>query len=132
MRALLVNAIVTPDGTRLESRHRHDYKSHTDANGETYSVDGGLDYIRRSVNKEPAQSADVYSDDPHELKRVFFTWGTYGKTGKEPFQRKTLASLDKEHIEAILDTQYQINDAVRKLFMDELTYRKTILNEKDN
>jgi len=132
MSTLLVNAVITPDGTRLESTHRHDYRSHQDKNGETYSVDGGLDYVRRSVNKEPAIAAVVYSDDSHETIREFFKWGTYGKSGHEPFQRKTLASLDKEHIEVILETQHQLSAEIKKVFIDELTYRKTILNEENN
>jgi hypothetical protein len=125
MKQLLVNAIITPDGTRLESLHRHDYKSYVDANGETYSVDGGLEYVRRSVNKEAAQDASVYSSDSHATIREVFKWGTYGKSGKEKFHRKTLASLDDEHIEAILATQKQLNETIRKVFRDEIDYRKT-------
>lgn len=126
MRVLLVNAIVTPDGTRLESRHRHDYRSHTDKNGETYSVDGGLEYVRRSVNTVPAEDACIYSDDGHSKIREAFRWGTYGKDGVGPFERKKLVELSDSHIEAILATQHQLSSAVRKLFHDEITYRKTI------
>lgn len=127
MRTLLVSAIITPDGTRLESAHRHDYNAHTDANGEMYVIDGGLDYIRTSVNKVPAVNACVYSDDPHEVIRESFKWGTYGKNGDEPLQRKTLDSLDTSHIVAILDTQHQLKAHIRKVFEDELVYRGTLL-----
>jgi hypothetical protein len=132
MRKLLVSAIVTPDGTRLESNHRHDYKSHLDANGETYIIDGGLDYVRRSVNKEPATDAFVYTDDPHETKRTMFKWGTYGRGKNKKLEWKPLESLDTDHIEAILKTQHHIGEAIKKLFVDELSYRKTILNEENN
>jgi hypothetical protein len=129
MKILLVNAIVTPDGTRLESNHRHDYNSHEDQNGETYFIDGGLDYTRRSRNETPAQDACIYSDDSHEKKRKFFKWGTYGVSGKEPLRWIPLCEMSTEHIEAVLETQQHIREEIKKVFADELTYRKTIPNE---
>jgi hypothetical protein len=126
MTQLLVNAIITPDGTRLESTYRHDYQTYTDANGEEYMIDGGTDYIRRSVNKEPAIDAFVYTDDPHEVIREAFKWGTYGKNGDQPLQRKTLASLDTSHIEAILETQTQLREHIKKVFKDELMFRSNL------
>jgi hypothetical protein len=128
MRRLLVNAIITPDGTHLESLHRHDYRSHVDDNGETYSVDGGSEYIRRSVNNIPATDACVYSDDGHSKIREAFKWGTYGRTGSDPFERKKLSELSDAHILAILDSQKQLSPEIKKVFYDELTYRKTIQN----
>lgn len=124
MKMLLVNAIITPDGTRLESLNRHDYKTHKDANGEEYMIDGGLDYVHRSINKEPAIDAFVYSDDKHEVIREQFLWGTYGKNGDQPLQRKPIKSLDDEHIEAILRTQTHLKDHIRKVFEDEVKYRR--------
>ncbi len=47
MKKLIRNAIQTPDGTILESRHIHDYVCHTDKNGHYYAVDGGLSYLKR-------------------------------------------------------------------------------------
>lgn len=126
MRNLLVNAIITPDGTRLESRHRHDYQTHIDANGEEYMIDGGLDYVRRSVNKERAVDAFVHDDDTHELIRESFKWGTYGKNGahlNQPLVLIHLKSLDTEHIEAILETQTHLKSHIVKVFENELKYR---------
>ena len=40
MSRLIYNAIRTPDGTVLESRHKHDYQEYQDANGLEYMVDG--------------------------------------------------------------------------------------------
>lgn len=124
MRNLLVNAIITPDGTRLESRHRHDYQTHIDANGDEYMIDGGLEYVRRSINKEPAIDDFVHDDDTHEVIREAFKWGTYGKNGDQPLVFIPLKSLDAEHIEAILKTQTHLKDHIRKVFEDELEYRK--------
>ena len=123
---LLVSAIITPDGTVLESTHRHDYQTYTDANGEEYMIDGGTDYIRRSVNKERATDAFVYTNDPHEVIREAFKWGTYGKYGEQPLEMKLLKSLDTEHIEAILLTQKQLKSHITKVFEDELDYRNKL------
>lgn len=126
MTQLLVNAIITPDGTRLESTHRHDYQTYTDANGEEYMVDGGFDYIRRSVNNEPAIDASVTTESDHNIIREAFKWGTYGKNGDQPLVRKTLASLDTSHIEAILETQSQLREHIKKVFKDELMFRSNL------
>lgn len=123
---LLVSAIITPDGTRLESTYRHDYQTHVDANGEEYMIDGGTDYIRRSINNERATDAFVYTNDTHEVIREAFTWGTYGKYGEQPLEMKLLKSLDTEHIEAILLTQKQLKSHITKVFEDELDYRNKL------
>ena len=122
MSVILVNAIITPDGTRLTSTHNHDYQSYIDANGETYMVDGGTTYIRRSVNEIPATDASVTTDDPHEVIRDTFTWGSYGKDGAGPKTRITLANLESEHIAAIVDTQ-KLSPEVRAVFATELAFR---------
>lgn len=69
---IIYSAVVTPDGTLLESRHRHDYKEYVDANGETYMIDGGCDYVRSSVNKEPAKFIQLTEEDPIEVIREYW------------------------------------------------------------
>jgi len=123
LQVILVNAIITPDGTRLESTHRHDFQSHIDANGEEYFTDGGVDYTRRSVNIVPAIDATVYSDCPHAVIRESFKWGTYGKDGNQPLVRIPLAELDTEHVKAIISTQKQLSFEVRTIFVNELAFR---------
>lgn len=124
MRKIVANCIRTPDGTILCSRHVHDYATYLDKNGYTYMVDGGRDYLRRNiVDEAPAEELSVYADDPHEVIRERFDWGTRGKDGKSPLTFKLLKDLDDGHIMAILDTQKQIADWTRKLFVDELSYR---------
>lgn len=117
---------ITPDGTLLQSYHRHDYKTYKDANGETYMIDGGCDYQRRSVNEEPAEYFTVTTDDTHAMQRKCFHWGTRGKDGKQPLTWKPLRELDTDHIEAILETQYHIPEHLRELFKNELSYRSEV------
>ena len=121
---LVVNCIRTPDGTLLQSRHVHDYTTYVDKNGYTYMVDGGRDYLRRNiVDEAPAEELSLTVDDPHEVIRERFDWGTRGKDGKSPLTFKLLKDLDNDHIMAILDTQTHIANWTRKLFIDELSYR---------
>lgn len=113
--------ISTPDGTTLVSNHRHDYVTYRDKNGLIYMVDGGNDYLRRTVHEDhPYTEMSVYSTDDHLLKRNTFTWGTYGKDGKSPLRRVLLKLLAKDHIEAILETQHHLSPQVREMFEEEL------------
>lgn len=124
---IVVNQIKTPDGTILRSFHRHDYKEYTDANGYTYMVDGGCDYLRRGGSGlivAPAEEMSVYDDSPHDVIRSTLTWGTLGKDGKGPRQYKVLKDLETAHIEAILATQFHISATTRQIMKAELTYRK--------
>ena len=126
-RQLVCNRIRTPDGTILQSYNRHDFKVHKDAvTGETYMIDGGLDYHRSYVNEVRATPLMLYSDDKHEDIREGFCWGTRGIDGKQPVTYVPLKDLTTEHIHAILETQYQITDWLRRMFQNELEYRNGI------
>ncbi len=121
---IVCNRIRTPDGTILESIHRHDYRTYKDANGLEYMVDGGLDYTRRNVHDEaPYTELSVYSDSPHDVIREVFKWGTRGKDGKQPLKYVPLKDLTTEHIEAILETQDHIQQYIRNIFLDEMIFR---------
>ena len=124
---IIRNAIMTPDGTYLRSYHRHDYKEHKDTiTGEIYIVDGGYDYLRRSINTTPPYSMDVYLSDPFEMIREAFVWKSYGKNYEhlpDGIYIK-LCDMTTEHIENILKTQNQIvGSYVEKLFTKELRFR---------
>jgi hypothetical protein len=125
---IIANAIMCPDGTYLRSYHRHDYKEHLDkVSGETYIVDGGNDYLRRSVNTTPATAMDVYLSDPFETIRRNFAWKSYGKNGEYiPHGIYIfLCAMDTDHIHAILETQQHIKGTyVEDLMKQELAYRK--------
>tara|TARA_R110000822_G_scaffold89718_1_gene207567 strand:+ start:117 stop:494 length:378 start_codon:yes stop_codon:yes gene_type:complete len=98
---LIRNALQTPDGTLLESRFRHDYKTHVDANGKTYMIDGGLDYVRCSANGDEIHHC-VWNDDPFDKVREAITWGTYGINGDQPLSYIKLCDMETEHIKAVL------------------------------
>ena len=121
-RKLVANRIRTPDGTILESKHRHDYVSYVDKNGKEYMVDGGTDYLRRNVHEDaPYEELTVYADAPHAVIREVFKWGTRGKDGKQPLKFVTLKDMTTDHIEAILETQ-NLPGYMRKIFSDELDF----------
>lgn len=121
---LVYNAIRTPDGTVLISRTRHDYQEHLDKNGETYSVDGGLAYLRRaSPQEEPYEELAVHTTDTHEEIREVFSWGTRGPEGDKPLTYVTLDRLTTIHILSIIDTQTHISIGVLMSLENELEYR---------
>ena len=122
MRKLIKNSIRTPDGTILTSRHRHDYQSHLDKNGEIYVNDGGLSYLKRSVNKEPYEDLSLYSTDSFEKLREGIEWGSRGKNGNEPLHYKPISNMSNNHINSIL-SQYKLEDYLKEVFEKEISYR---------
>jgi len=117
---LLVNKWSAPDGTILISRHRHDYVSHEDAEGNLYYLDGGTEYIRTSGN---LKNECVHTDSPFEVIREHFTWGSYGVDGMQPKKITKLKDLGEDHIKAILRTQNNLPEYMKELFRSELEYR---------
>lgn len=116
------NAIKTPDGTILDCKTNHDYQSHTDAvTGEFYMTDGLGYYIRRSINKVPAEDLSVTSEDSFDLQRLYFLWGVRKDAS---VKRVPLKFLSDQHISAILETQRHIKGTyVEDLFKKEQAYR---------
>ena len=129
-KTIIYNAIRTPDGTVLESNHRHDYKEHVDANGKTYMIDGGNDYIRCSANGDEV-FLTVYLEDGHDKVREYMKWGTRGKDGKQPLRYVALKDMDTDHIQACLDTQYQMSERYRTAMKNELNYRTYATTDTD-
>ena len=123
---LIRNAIQTPDGTILESKHRHDYRSYTDANGKTYMIDGGLDYVRTTVHADQISLA-LYDDAPHEVQAQHLTWGTYGIRGDQPRRDICIADMETAHLEAVLRECYP-NELLKNCMTKELETR----NERTN
>jgi hypothetical protein len=98
---LIRNAIQTPDGTILESKHRHDYRSHNDANGKTYVIDGGLDYVRATVHNDQISLA-LYDTEPHSIQAQYLTWGSFGIRGDQPRRDIRIAEMETSHLETVL------------------------------
>ena len=122
---IIYNALKSPDGTIIESRHRHDCVTHKDANGKGYMIDGGLDYIRSSANGDE-EYLTVTLSDSHEVVRENLTWGTYGINGDQPLSYKKLCDMDTAHIEAVLETQNRIYPAIKTAFETELEFRSNM------
>jgi hypothetical protein len=122
---LVVNALVTPDGTRLESRSCYDFKQYVDANGNTYMVDGGLDYERRTAHGDEVDASLYLHEDDFEVIRDQVTWGTYGKNGDQPLQRVPVSELSDALIEAVLKPKslHRVHSNFREVLMVERQYR---------
>lgn len=120
---IVANRIITPDGTELQSFHRHDYKEYTDRNGEVYMVDGGTSYLRRNICKVPYVEASLFANDEHHLIREYCAWGTRGKDGSEPLHWVKVKDLSTEHIKAILEGGIAY-EWMQKILKDELAWRE--------
>ena len=123
---LLHSSIRTPDGTILTSRHRHDYVSYVDKNGLTYSLDGGTDYIRTSINVEKAEDLSLYSDDAHEKLREVISRGCRGKNGDEELKYVLLKDINDEWLEAIIEYEElnRPNNKYLPVYREEVKFRE--------
>ena len=122
---MVVNALRTPDGTLLISRHRHDYVTHEDVNGNQYMIDGGLDYIRSSANGDEVYET-VYMEDGHDVVREHLTWGTYGKDGDQPLEYVLIKDMEDGHLQACLDNVEGMYPVIRESMENELHFRENI------
>ena len=121
MPKLIYNAIKTPDGTVLVSTYRHDYRTHLDANGKTYMIDGGLAYSRRSMNGDEVDLC-LYDDAPHEIQRNVLKWGSFGIEGDQPLTYHTISEMSTGHIKAVL-RECLVSPSHKNCMEAELKYR---------
>lgn len=119
---LVQSAIITPDGTRLVSKHRHDFVSYRESNGDRYFIDGGLTYKRIGGNIDAVRDDSIVTDD-HFLARELLVWGTYGKDGNEELRYVPVCDLTIAHIHNILETQKTILPQMKLCLTYELLYR---------
>lgn len=124
-RQLVYSALRTPDGTIIQSKHRHDYVTHTDANGKEYMIDGGTAYLRSSANGDEYYLA-VYSDEPFEKVREYLRWGrNYDKNMNllPATEWVLLKEITDDHLEALI-VYPSVAEWIRELFVKEKEYRK--------
>lgn len=134
---IILNSIQTPDGTILISRHRHDFVSHTDANGLFYYIDGGNEY-RRICDHPSAPCTDlaIYGDAPFEIIREHYCRGGRGKDGLQPLTWVPLKEMNDEWLEACIQYNLERNlgmSFANMMYVKEQDYRKenniTIIEE---
>jgi len=119
--SLLRNSIVTPDGTELTSKSRHHFNQYKDKNGNTYAVDGGLEYLKRVCDVHDYKETNLQSCMRIEKLREELTWSSYGKDGTEPLKLTKFKDLSTNHINNIVKTQY--HSKYVKVLIRELEYR---------
>ena len=122
-RQLILSQIQTPDGTILRSMHQHDYVTYIDKNGETYMLDGGNEYQRYSINKEPFKDLSIWSDAPYEVIRENFHRGGRGKNGDEPLTWVPMSKMSDSWLKACVE--YNDERGMGKSFANYL-YNKEI------
>jgi len=111
-------------GEELISYHHHDYKT-CSCDNQTM-VDGGLNYLRYGgFDMNQVELAAVYLDEPFEIVRNAFHWGTYGKSGKENLKYVLLSSMSNPHLLKITSLMTgRIPSWIEELFTKELEYRR--------
>jgi hypothetical protein len=147
---IILNRIMTPDGTILKSMHRHDYVTYIDKNGLEYMVDGGHDYLRRNVHstelspmmkvkkfllgligktwKDPLAYIEltVYDDSPFEVIREHFHRGGRGKDGRQPLTWVPMSKMSDAWLKACITYNIERNmgdSFSNKMYSAELDYR---------
>jgi hypothetical protein len=84
--------------------------------------DGGIDYIKRSVNIKPYEDLSLYTTDSFEKLREGLEWATYGRNGNEELHYKSISNMSSKHIKAIL-LNCKVADYMKELFEKEIAFR---------
>lgn len=117
---ILVSKMITPDGTELYSRHRHDFVSYIDKNGKRYILDGGVDYTRSSLNGDEKFIKITTEDDFEVIRNEFSRYNRYSGTYVK------LKDIDNSWLENIItwfiDNNYQYS-LIFAIFIEEKLYR---------
>ena len=110
MSKIIQNAVkITEDGkvTYLISTHRHHFDRYDFKTGESIAVDGGQNYIKRSISQylkgENIENYNLNDDFPFDIIATKLLWGHYKKDGTGPLKYSPFAELTLDHLKAILD-----------------------------
>lgn len=127
-KTIILNQIRTPDGTIIRSMHRHDCVTHVDKNGLMYMVDGGTDYLRRTVHEEaPYEELSIYEDDPFEVIRENYCRGGRGKDGTQPLTWVPMSQMSDAWLAAciVYNEERGMGDSfANDMYKKEQEYRK--------
>lgn len=132
---IILNRIKTPDGTILTSYHIHDFKIHLDANGKTYGVDGGLEYLRR-IGPNDYIELSMYSDEPFEVIRENFGRINRGKNLNQKPVFVLLKDMNDEWLNAVIQWYedggvVKGNNPLVDLYFTERNFRKNLATSKN-
>ena len=129
MNKIICNQIRTPDGTILISHTVHDYKEYKDKNGLVYMVDGGNDYLRRTIHKEaPYEELTIYEDAPFEVIRDNYYRGTFDKEKNRIWIK--ISEMSNSHLENCIT--FNIKNGVDENCFANTMYRKELNYRKEN
>lgn len=127
---IVYSALKTPDGTIIQSKHRHDYVTYEDTvTKREYMIDGGTDYVRRS-NWGDEQTITLFSTDPIEKIREAFVWGrNYDANNNRLLSTQwvLLKDLNDDHLDALCTGKFS-DEKFTLLFIREKQFRN--LNEE--
>lgn len=121
---LVANRWKTPDGTVLESVYTHDFvQYHDKVADDDYFIDGGIDYVRHSVNDIPMQDCCVWSTDPITVVREYFKRGTFDKDGNRIYV--LIKNLSDAHLQNIIkdSDRLDLSNGITIQYIRELAYR---------
>lgn len=125
---IVYNALQTPDGTIIQSKHRHDYVTYLDKNGKEYMIDGGTDYVRSSANGDE-KYITLHATSPIEEIREFFKWGRNYDADNNRLPKTEwvpLKDLNDGHLDALCTGKFS-QEFITLLFIREKQYRNLTL-----
>ena len=129
---IVANMMRCPDGTILQSKHRHDYVDHTDENGVYYFLDGGLSYVRYSGNGE---LLTIYNTDNISIIRENMYWGRNYDENKnllDETQWVKIKDITDSHLDALIVYWEERLDKYKEadIFLDIFKLEKKYRNKR--